>query len=274
MNDVSIIIPVYNDISIIKNLQTKILYLSSRYRQLIIIDDCSVDYTYLEIINFISHNKLKNIEVILNKENAGPSFSRNIGIKKSVGEYIAFLDSDDDWHPEKIELQISIMKKNNITICGTTHKVIDKENLQKEKLIGYDINHIPFKKISWPKILFISPFATPSVVLHKSLKSYLFDENIRYSEDYNLWKRITYFHDAIKIELPLTYTFKHDYLSSKNTLSGNIKKMQEGVNKSFIMLLKSKEICHSLKLIIIVALIFSQIKYLRRALKKNMKKYF
>ena len=62
MNDVSIIIPVYNDISIIKNLQTKILYLSSRYRQLIIIDDCSVDYTYLEIINFISHNKLKNIE--------------------------------------------------------------------------------------------------------------------------------------------------------------------------------------------------------------------
>ena len=186
MKSLTIIIPVYNNIDILESIKNKILFLSNNYTQTIIIDDCSRDNTYVELYNFIKNNNLLNIEIYRNNQNMGPSYSRNIGIEKALGEYIAFLDSDDDWHLQKIEIQIELMKKFDFKISGTQHKVIKCEELNNEQSTDYQmLENIPFSIVKWPKILFVSPFATPSVVIHKSLKKYLFDETIRYSEDYN-----------------------------------------------------------------------------------------
>jgi glycosyltransferase involved in cell wall biosynthesis len=273
LKDLTVIIPVYNNMNIINNLIQKISFLSQYYNQIIIIDDCSTDSTYLELHECININNLRNVELIKNDNNKGPSFSRNLGIKKSTSEYIAFLDSDDDWHPQKIEIQIKMMKKYDVLICGSVHKVISESELKYEKLIDYGSSkNIIISYVSWPKILFISPFATPSVVIHKSIKNYLFDENIRYSEDYNLWKRITYKNKAIKIQLPLTYTFKHDYISQGDSLSSNLKKMQMGVEQSFQKLLESDEISFVDKGLVVVALIFSKIKYIRRVFRNLIKR--
>lgn len=273
MLKITIIIPVFNNKDLLECLKTKILFLSNNYTQTIIIDDCSRDNTYLELYNFITNNNLVNVEIYRNNQNMGPSYSRNIGISKALGEYIAFLDSDDDWHPQKIQIQIEMMQKFDFKISGTQHKVIKHEELNNEQSTDYQkLENIPFSIVKWPKILFVSPFATPSVVIHKSLKKYLFDETIRYSEDYNLWKRITYKHKAIKIELPLTYTFKHDYLSDGNSLSSNLKKMQLGVEESFKKLLYSKEINKIDKVLLFIGLNFSRIKYVRRVLKSILLK--
>lgn len=272
MKNLTIIIPVYNNIDILESLKNKTLLLSNKYTQTIIIDDCSRDNTYLELYNFIQNNNLVNVEIYRNNQNMGPSYSRNIGIEKALGEYIAFLDSDDDWHPQKIEIQIEMMQKFDFKISGTQHKIIKYEELNNEKSINYKmLENIPFYIVKWPKILFVSPFATPSVVMHKSLKKYLFDETIRYSEDYNLWKRITYKHRAIKIQLPLTYTFKHDYISESNSLSSNLKKMQLGIENSFKKLIISKEIVLVDKLFLVGGFYFSKIKYLRRLLMRKIK---
>ncbi len=272
MENLSVIIPVYNNENILDNIQNKISYLSNHFIQIIIVDDCSLDNTFLELNNFIKRNNLTNIEIYKNNQNMGPSYSRNIGLKKASSDYIAFLDSDDDWHPQKIKIQIEMMKKFDFKISGTQHKVISFKELSDEKSIDYqNIETVPFSIVKWPKILFISPFATPSVIIHKSLKEYLFDETIRYSEDYNLWKRITYKNKAIKIELPLTFTFKHDYISESNSLSSNLKKMQLGVEESFEKLLQSKEIKWIDKFLLFMGLYFSKIKYLRRVLKSILK---
>lgn len=245
--------------------------LSKSYKQIVIIDDFSIDYTYEELITFININKLDNVEITQNIKNMGPSFTRNRGLIKAKGKYIAFLDSDDDWHPQKIELQVRIMEKYNVKICGTMHKVILKEEINHENSNDYlKYDNIPVSIVQWPKILFISPFATPSIVIHNSLKNYLFDESIRFSEDYNLWKRITYKHKAIKILLPLTYTFKHDYIGIGDSLSTNLNKMQLGVEHSFLSLIKSKEIALKDKPILIIALAFSEVKYVRRLLKNKI----
>jgi hypothetical protein len=177
---------------------------------------------------------------------------------------IIFTSSDDDWHLEKLNIQIKLMKELNIKISGTSHKILNHDELEEEQCIEYNFNEIKYKNIIWPKILFVSPFSTPSVVIHSSIKNYLFNENIRYSEDYNLWKRITYKHKAIKILLPLTFTFKHDYISTGNSLSSNLYKMQLGVHNSFINLLKDKDILLKDKLFVLLAIPFSWIKYIKR----------
>jgi len=272
LKSLTIIIPVYNNIDILENIKNKIHFMSINYTQTIIIDDCSQDNTDLELNNFIQDKNLVNVEIYRNNINMGSSYSRNIGILKAEGDYIAFLDSDDDWHPQKIEIQIEMMQKFDFKISGTQHKIIKHEELHYEQSIDYKIiENISFSIIKWPKILFVSPFATPSVVMHKSLKKYLFDETIRYSEDYNLWKRITYKHKAIKIELPLTYTFKHDYISDGNSLSSNLNKMQLGVEESFNKLIISKEIAFVDKLFLVFGLFFSKIKYARRLLMRKIK---
>lgn len=272
MKNYTVVIPVYNNIEILEDLKYKILNIYMNCLEIIIIDDYSQDLTFFKLDEFICNNKLKNVKIYKNYKNMGPSYSRNIGIKKAKAEYIAFLDSDDEWHPQKISIQINMMEKFNFKISGTQHKVIKIEELSKEKLIDYEkYDRIPYSIVKWPKILFVSPFATPSIVLHKSLKNYLFDETIRYSEDYNLWKKITYKHKALKIELPLTYTFKHDFISNSNSLSSNLKEMQLGVEISFKKLLKSKDITLLYKLFLVVGLYFSKIKYLRRFLMRKIK---
>lgn len=260
----SIIITLYNNQNIIDDIFIKINKLLDQKNEIILIDDCSSDYTYVLLKQFIDQNNYNNMILSCNKRNMGPSYSRNKGLKIARGEYIAFLDSDDDWHPQKLDIQIKIMKKTNSKICGTMHKVISNDRLNIEQNIKYNKEDIPCRIVSWPKILFVSPFATPSVVIDKSLKNYYYDENMRYSEDYNLWMRIVYKYKAIKIMLPLTYTFKHDYISDGKSLSSNSYKMQMGVHNSFIKLLRDKDILIKDKLLILLAIPFSWIKYIKR----------
>lgn len=264
MNNITIIIPLYNNKTIINKIFTKIKNIFDVENEIILIDDCSSDDTYNLLKEFINKNSLNNIILLQNEKNMGPSYTRNRGLKMAKGEYIAFLDSDDDWHLQKLDLQINLMKKLDVKISGTLHKVLSHDKLLEEQQKKYSLDKLNYIDISWPKILFVSPFATPSVIIHNSLKNFLFDENIRYSEDYNLWKRITYKHKAIKILLPLTYTFKHDYISDGSSLSSNLYKMQLGVHNSFIKLLHDREINLKDRLLILIAISFSWVKYIKR----------
>ena len=266
MQEVTVIIPVYNNESIIESLKSKISFLNDNFSQIVIVDDCSQDNVFLNLSKFISEKKLVNVEIYKNEKNMGPSYSRNVGLRLAKGEYIAFLDSDDEWHPQKIDIQVEAMQKYNVKISGTVHKVISYDELDDEKKINYSEDNVPYIDIKWPKILFISPFATPSVVIHRDIKGYLFDDALRYSEDYDLWKRITYKHKGIKIQLPLTFTFKHDYISNEKTLSTNLKEMQRGVEVGFKKLLDIEGIGFGNKILIVFAILFSKIKYLRRVL--------
>lgn len=98
----SVIIPVFNNFSILDKIKDKIMFLSKEQYQIIIIDDFSSDCTYNQLKEFICMNNFDNVELYQNDKNYGPSYSRNVGIKKSNAEYIAFLDSDDDWHLKKL----------------------------------------------------------------------------------------------------------------------------------------------------------------------------
>ena len=131
MNKVSIIIPYYKKKNYI-NL-TLISVLKQTYRNieiLIIYDDENK-----EDLNFIKKLKKsdKRIKILINKKNIGPGYSRNRAIKKAKGKYIAFLDSDDIWKKQKLENQISFMKKNDINFSYTSYDQIDKKGRKIKK---------------------------------------------------------------------------------------------------------------------------------------------
>ena len=103
---------------------------------LLIYDDTNLnDFEFLKEISKLN-NKIK---IIKNNNKLGAGLSRNIGIRKSNGKYIAFLDADDTWSLDKLQSQISFMKKNNYKISHTSYYIFDKNKKTVWKKVFYQI---------------------------------------------------------------------------------------------------------------------------------------
>ncbi len=130
MDLVSVIIPYYRKRNFVKD--TIISVINQTYQNLevlLIYDDTNLnDFEFLREISKLN-NKIK---IIKNNNRLGAGLSRNIGIRKSNGKYIAFLDADDTWSPEKLEEQISFMKENDYKISHTSYLILN----EKKKIIG------------------------------------------------------------------------------------------------------------------------------------------
>jgi glycosyltransferase involved in cell wall biosynthesis len=178
---VSIIVPTYNRANIIRKSIDSILSQTYGDFELIIVDDGSTDDTKIVVDSY----KDKRIRYIRNDSSShGPSVARNIGIQNSKGEYIAFNDSDDIWHGDKLEKQISFLHDKNadITFC-TMHKINDGQLIPN--------NRFSQGKCTIENILKGSFTGTPAL-LGKSgcFKNNLFDQKISCNEDWELVIRL------------------------------------------------------------------------------------
>ena len=114
-NIVSVIMPTYNTGKLLIGSINSVLNQTYTNIELLIVDDCSSDEETKRILNDFSLKDCR-VNVTYLKSNHGPSYARNIAIEKATGRYIAFCDSDDKWHPEKIEKQIDLMEKKNCAL--------------------------------------------------------------------------------------------------------------------------------------------------------------
>ena len=135
INDlVSIITPVYNAekfiVETIKSIQAQ----TYKNWELLLIDDCSTDNSK-KIINTFSKEDLR-IKYISLTENSGAAVARNTGIEKADGQYIAFIDSDDQWESQKLEVQINFMKNKNIGFTFTAYEMISEDGKSLNKFIN------------------------------------------------------------------------------------------------------------------------------------------
>lgn len=140
---VSIIMPVYNGASTIVQSIESILNQTYKDIKIYIVDDCSTDETSKLLQNFYIGND--RVEIIRNIKNKGVAESRNIGIERSRGKYIAFCDSDDLWNETKLEKQIDILESKKVDVVCTNYNVIDLDN----NIIGcvYAPEIITYKKM-------------------------------------------------------------------------------------------------------------------------------
>ena len=120
---VSIIMPSYNTAKFIYETIDSDLTQTYTNWELIIVDDCSTDNTDEVVKSFLSDDRIKYIK---NEKNSGAAFSRNRALCEAKGKWIAFLDSDDLWLPEKLEKQIAFMEKNDYRFSYTNYIEIDE----------------------------------------------------------------------------------------------------------------------------------------------------
>ena len=120
MNElVSIIMPSYNTARYISDSINSVLSQTYNNWELIIIDDCSTDNT----IDVVKSFKDSRIILLQNEKNSGAALSRNYALREAKGKWIAFLDSDDVWVPEKLEKQIAFMEENDYAFTFTDYRI-------------------------------------------------------------------------------------------------------------------------------------------------------
>jgi glycosyltransferase involved in cell wall biosynthesis len=201
---VSIIIPYYQCKNYIFQSVNSVIKQTYKYWELIIVDDeNSKDSKFLlEKIK----KKNKNIKIFSTVSNIGVGLARNIGIQKSKGKFVAFLDSDDYWHKTKIEKQINFLKINNFDICYTGYSVFYNN-------IIYRPNTPLF--MNYHNFLKECPVCCSSVLIKKKILNNLKFKNYKNKEDYDLWLRIT--------KKKMTFFGLNEYLTfyriRKNSLS-------------------------------------------------------
>lgn len=130
---VSIIMPSFNTAKYIEESIKSVLAQTYTNWELIIVDDCSTDNTDEIVQPFLSDDRIKYFK---NEKNSGAAVSRNKALREAKGKWIAFLDSDDLWLPEKLERQISFMTANDYKFSYTDYEKIDEESESLHVLVG------------------------------------------------------------------------------------------------------------------------------------------
>lgn len=119
---VSVIMPSWNTAQYIQESINSVLNQTYPNWELIIVDDCSSDETDSVVLN-ISDDRIKYFK---NEKNSGAALTRNRALREARGEWVAFLDSDDIWHPEKLEKQVQFMEKNGYVFSYHNFEKIDE----------------------------------------------------------------------------------------------------------------------------------------------------
>lgn len=196
---ISVIIPVYNRITLIDRALQSVYEQTRSADEIIVVNDGSTD-------NIETHIREQHPAVrLLNQSHQGVSAARNTGIRAAGGNWISLLDSDDSWQPQKLERQCGeLAKATTYSICHTNEtwyrngKVLPQKKKHR-KQGGHIFQHcLPLCAIS-----------PSSVIIRKTLfdEIGLFDERLPACEDYDMWLRICSRHPVLFIDEALTNKF-------------------------------------------------------------------
>jgi len=221
--DVSVIIPCYCCSETIERAINSVANQTQLPKQLILVDDGSADEgKTLQMLNYLKdkYSKYFQIDVITLAENQGVSVARNTGWDMSTEPYIAFLDADDSWHPQKIELQYQWMMNHKECVLSGHRCEIWENSKNNIEALSNDVTRI--EQLS---MMLKNPFSTPTVMLKKDVP-FRFRVESLYAEDYLLWQQILYSgHKVVRIELELAYI--HKVLYGDDGLSSHMWAMEK-----------------------------------------------
>ena len=220
---ISVIIPSYNSARWVAEAVESALAQTLTPAQIIVIDDGSKDDTAMVLKPYVDCGAVK----YLFQENRGVAAARNTGIAHATTELIAFLDSDDVWHPRKLELQSAALgQRPELGMLGTA--VFDWPGAVPEapNVAG----NLDVDQVRWDQLIVRNYFTTSSLLVRQCVldnaSALPFDVNLRGPEDYDLWLRIAERHAVGNLTARLT-----GYREVVGSLGKQVKTMEEGVER-------------------------------------------
>ena len=199
-NLVSIIMPSYNTGKYIEASIESVLQQTHSDWELIIVDDCSTDNTDEIVGRYLAD---KRIRYLKNEQNSGAAVSRNRALREAKGKWIAFLDSDDVWHPQKLEKQIAFMTEHDYKFTYTDY------NLQLNGTWLPYIYYGPSVVTKW-KMKNYCYFSTITVMYDREYVGLIQIKPVRKNNDYAMWLRIIEKTPCHRLPECLSSYIKHD----------------------------------------------------------------
>ena len=216
---VAVVIPCYRARATLPRALESVLSQTVRPRELVVVDDASGDGT-ADVLLQMARGR-DDIRILSHEVNRGASSARNTGWDAVTGKYVAFLDSDDSWHPRKLEVQVRFMESNpDVAACGHLH-VVSEDGIGDSRLPG----NAEIAEIGFGDLLWRNRFITSSAMVRRDLP-FRFPDGQRHMEDHRLWLEMARTGQRIaRIEVPLAAHHKAAF--GAGGLSGNLLAMEK-----------------------------------------------
>ena len=174
--------PVYNGEKYIDDAINSVISQSHKDWKLLVVNDSSTDLTATIVNSFVKLDS--RISLIDNKDTKGAAGARNYGMSLSDGDFVAFIDSDDVWHHDKLKSQIELLQKEDSDFSYTSYEIIDSNGLNCKQ------TYIVPERLTLDQMLKQNLIGCSTVVISKEIASnYSFSSDF-YHEDYCLWLRL------------------------------------------------------------------------------------
>lgn len=221
---VSVVIPFFRAQTTIKRAVASVAAQTLPVREVIVVDDASGPVSADALDKLGQAWPHLQVRIVTLPSNQGAAAARNMGWDQAAGEFVAFLDADDAWHPRKIELQISLMRQHPGTdLCGHGHVVAPAGQSSADDT-ALPENSPAVRRIHRFEMLSRNPFVTPSVMV-KAGGQLRFTQGQRHMEDHGLWMRMALEgYEIMHMDAALATLFKPSI--GAGGLSGDIMKMQ------------------------------------------------
>ncbi|MBP1222149.1 glycosyltransferase family 2 protein [Flavobacterium sp. 1355] len=209
MNElVSIIIPTYNTEKFIRTTLQSVQNQTYQNWEMILVDDASTDRTVSVIEEFEKNDD--RIKLFKLEKNSGNGFARNIALEKATGKYIAYLDADDLWFPNKLEKQIGFLKANNLHFTFSFYDCIDEEGNSLNRRVKAPIS------LTYDQLFFCNYVGNLTAIYDADYFGKIILEATQKRQDWRLWLTIL---KQIQVTKPVPeplafYRIRKDSISS------------------------------------------------------------
>lgn len=245
----AVIIPVYNGERFIGNAIKSVISQTLQPNEIIVVNDGSTDDSF-RILNELQ-TRHKQIKVV-DQENKGVSYARNKAVELCSSDILVFIDTDDCWHPQKLEIQLEKLQQHDLDmICTNVIQISDSDSTLPKYDLIYDSDKINTKVFSLEEIIYEPHLTTSSVMVKNSVFNYVngFDVNFRTAEDQAFYVDVAIKFKVGCVDAALTYKrYVEDSLSSGfDSYTDSIKVLERFIEMNPVLSSKKTSIMRKAK---------------------------
>lgn len=182
---VSVIIPCYRNAATLGRALDSVYAQTRPADEIIVVNDGSPETDAIELVL----QGYRNVKYLRNPVNMGPSVTRNNGVETASGDIVTFLDADDEWHPQKLELQLSVLREGSAAACG----VLRVRGAEKPAARSCYTGIVPVRSVTRVgSLLFRNSLTGAAIMISRKLLLRVggYDATLRSGEDFDLWLRL------------------------------------------------------------------------------------